>query len=125
MASRPAGVTLVAVIVWIQGLFTLIGGILALIGAPMTGTMAGGYFTIAIISIILGIVTVAVGVGLLRGTNIARVLTTIVLILSLANAVYSIIANPASVVTPLISAVLAVIGLILLYTGRANDYFRR
>ncbi|GAA2228716.1 hypothetical protein N1031_05775 [Herbiconiux moechotypicola] len=124
MARRPAGVTLVAVIVWIQGLFTLLGGIFSLVAAPAGGELAGPLAASAIISIILGVITIAVGVGLLRGSGVARVLTTIVLLLSIANAIYVLLAQPATILGPVVSALLAVVGLIMLYTSRANAYFR-
>ena len=124
MAQRPGGVTLVAVIVWIQGLLTLIGGIIALIGAFAPGVVGGAFLAVAIISIIIGIITIAVGFGLLRGSNGARILTTIVLVISLATAIFSMFSTN-SFWSQLVSALLAVIGLILLYTQRANDYFRQ
>jgi hypothetical protein len=117
-------VTLVAVIVWIQGLLTLIGGIIALIGAFAPGVVGGAFLAVAIISIIIGIITIAVGFGLLRGSNGARILTTIVLVISLATAIFSMFSTN-SFWSQLVSALLAVIGLILLYTQRANDYFRQ
>jgi hypothetical protein len=123
MAQRPGGVTLVAVIVWIQGLLTLIGGIIALIGAFAPGAVGGAFLAVAIISIIIGIITIAVGFGLLRGSNGARILTTIVLVISLATAIFSMFATN-SFWSQVVSALLAVIGLILLYTQRANEYFR-
>ncbi|MFB2599670.1 hypothetical protein ACEXQE_17920 [Herbiconiux sp. P17] len=123
MAARPGGVTLVAVIVWIQGLLTLIGGIIALIGAFAPGAAGGAFLAVAIISIIIGIITIAVGFGLLRGSNGARILTTVVLVISLATAIFSMFATN-SFWSQVVSALLAVIGLILLYTQRANEYFR-
>ncbi|SDY86083.1 hypothetical protein [Herbiconiux ginsengi] len=123
MAQRPGGVTLVAVIVWIQGLLTLIGGIIALIGAFAPGVVGGAFLAVAIISIVIGIITIAVGFGLLRGSNGARILTTVVLVISLATAIFSLFTTN-SFWSQVVSALLAVIGLILLYTQRANEYFR-
>ena len=121
MAARPAGVTLIAVIVWINGLLSVIGGIVALIAG---GSAA---LTAAIVSIILGVLTIAVGVGLLRGSRVARVIATIFLVLSLASAIYSVvvgIAAPGSIIVPIVSGVLALIALILLWSSRASSFFR-
>ena len=121
MAARPAGVTLIAVIVWINGLLSIIGGVIALVGG---GSAA---LTAAIVSIILGVLTIAVGVGLLRGSRVARVIATIFLVLSLASAIFSIvvgIASPSSIVVPLVSGVLALVALIMLWTSRASAFFR-
>lgn len=112
--SRPAGVTVVAVIVWITGLLQVIGGLLTIL-IPFVG----------IISIILGIITIVVGSGLLGGSNVARVLTTIVLALNLASAVFSITGGSNASWSSIISGILALIGIVLLYTRAANAYFRR
>jgi LytS/YehU family sensor histidine kinase len=121
MATRPAGVTLIAVIVWINGLLSIIGGIVALVSGGSAALPA------AIVSIIIGILTIAVGVGLLRGSRVARVIATIFLVLSLASAIYSIvvgIAAPGSIIVPIISGVLALVALIMLWSSRASSFFR-
>lgn len=123
MAKRPGGVTLVAVIVWIQGFLSAFGGFLLMVRANTPNGTMSGFNLIGLISLVLGIVTIIVGVGLLRGSSTARVLTTLVLVLSIASAIYAMIAT-GNVATQIISALLAVIGLILLYTKAASDYFR-
>ncbi|MGK9146106.1 hypothetical protein KXS11_00575 [Plantibacter flavus] len=123
MAKRPGGVTLVAVIVWIQGFLSAFGGALLMIGANTPNGSMSGFSIIGLASLILGVVTIIVGVGLLRGSRTARVLTTLVLVLSIASAVYAMVTT-GNVATQLISVLLAVIGLILLYTKAASDYFR-
>lgn len=123
MAKRPGGVTLVAVIVWIQGFLSALGGFFLMVGATTPDATMRGFNFIGLISLILGIVTIIVGVGLLRGSSTARVLTTLFLVLSIASAVYAMVTT-GNVATQLISVLLAVIGLILLYTKAASDYFR-
>jgi hypothetical protein len=129
--KRPGGVTLVAVIVWISGALQVIGGVVALITASTTAEVngvpgsAGSLTAGAIVSIVLGVITVIVGAALLRGSQLARVLTTIVLALNLASAIYLLVAVPSSLWQGVISGVLALIGIILLYTRSANAYFRR
>jgi hypothetical protein len=123
MAKRPGGVTLVAVIVWIQGFLTGLGGALLMIGANTPNGNLAGMNVAGLVSLILGIVTIIVGVGLLRGSGTARVLTTVVLVLSIASAVYAMVTT-GNVAAQLVSLLLAVIGLILLYTKAASDYFR-
>jgi hypothetical protein len=124
-------VTLVAVIVWITGALQVIGGVIGLITSSTTAEVngvpgsAGSIAATAIVSIVLGLITVAVGVALLRGSQLARVLTTIVLALNLASAVYLIAGVPSSLWQGVINGVLALIGIILLYTRSANAYFRR
>lgn len=129
--KRPGGVTLVAVIVWISGALQVIGGVIGLITASTTAEVngvpesAGTLTATAIVAIVLGVVTVVVGAALLRGSQVARVLTTIVLALNLASAVYLLLAVPTSVWQGILNGVLALLGLILLYTRSANAFFRR
>ena len=125
MATRPAGVTLVAVIVWITGLLQIIGAIFGLIAV---GSLAEGVRGLAaaslIVTLIIGVITIAAGVGLLRGSNVARVLVTIFLVLSIASAIYSLVSGGSSIALPIVTAVLALLGIILLFTGRASAFFR-
>ncbi|MET3508801.1 MULTISPECIES: hypothetical protein [Plantibacter] len=123
MAKRPGGVTIVAVIVWIQGFLSALGGALLMVGANTPNGNLQGMQVAGLVSLILGIITIIVGVGLLRGSSVARVLTTIVLVLSIASAVYAMVTT-GNLATQIISLLLAVIGLILLYTKAASDYFR-
>ncbi|MFB2597063.1 hypothetical protein ACEXQE_04645 [Herbiconiux sp. P17] len=128
---RPGGVTLVAVIVWISGALQVIGGVIGLITASTTAEVngvpgsAGTLTATAIVAIVLGVITIVVGAALLRGSQIARVLTTIVLALNLASAIYLLVAVPTSLWQGIINGLLALLGIILLYTRTANAYFRR
>ena len=115
---RPGGVTLIAVLTWINGLIGIVAGISALV----SGAGAAGW-----IALILGVVTLAVGVGLLRGNNLARVLATIVFVLNIINTILVFIPGVqpgANVWTAIGTGVLSLIGLGLLYTSRANEFFR-
>jgi hypothetical protein len=90
------------VIVWISGALQVIGGVIGLITASTTAEVsvvsgsAGSLTATAIVAIVLGVITIAVGAALLRGSQIARVLTTIVLALNLASAIYLLVAVPTS-----------------------------
>jgi hypothetical protein len=114
--TRPGGVTLVAVIGIITGILQALTGLLALFAG-------GGAAAAGIIALIIGIFTIIVSVYLLRGSRLARVLVTISFVLSLASAVYAIIVTPSNPWSAIVSGLLALIGIILLYTRRANDYF--
>ncbi|MCD2443561.1 hypothetical protein LQ757_14870 [Agromyces sp. SYSU K20354] len=118
--TRPGGVTLVAVLAWISGALQILGGIIVLIG----GTEVPGATTAAWVAIIIGIITILVSLGLFRGSNTSRVIVTIVFVLNLASAVYVMFAVPAQLWSAVISGAAALIGLILLYTARANEFFR-
>lgn len=116
---RPTGVTIVAIIVLLNGLLTTIGAIV--------GLTAGEHVASSVVSLILGILTILVGAGLLTGSRLSRLLTTIVLVLSLAGAIFGMGAvgfGAWAVFWPLVSALLSLVGLVLLYSKQANAYFR-
>jgi hypothetical protein len=111
---RPAGVTVIAVLTWINGAINIASGIISLIGGGGTP----GWITLA-----LGVVTLAVGVGLLNGSNVARIIATIVFVLSVAAAIY-LLFNGGTLWSAIVSGGLSLIGLILLWTGKSNSFFK-
>jgi hypothetical protein len=114
--DRPFGVTLVAVIAWISGALQVLSGIFALFALrPLIGS----------VSIVIGIVTILVSIGLFGGRSGARVIVTIVFLLNIAAAIWIAFSQPDQMVGALLGAVLPLIGMILLYTSRANAYFAR
>jgi hypothetical protein len=121
---RPGGVTLVAVLVIINGILGIIGGVVAIAAVAAAG--AGGAIVLAIIPLVLGVLTFLVGLSLLRGGQIARGLTTVVLVIDLAFAIFAIFQNlgSASIWSPIVSGALALIGIVLLWTRRASEFFR-
>ena len=117
---RPGGVTLVAVIAWISGAVNIIAGVLLLIAAIMAPTA----LWFGLVQLALGIITIVVSLGLLRGRNPARIVVTIVFVLDLISAVVVVLFQQALVWSGVVSGVLVVIGLVLLWTRRANEFFR-
>lgn len=129
--KRPGGVTLVAVLAWISGVLNVLGGIILLIGLGAGGTTVDGVAVdggvgaaAAWISIVIGILTIAVGLGLLRGANIARIIAAIVFVLNVISSVYTLIAHGVGNWTAIISGALALVALILLFSPKANEFFR-
>ena len=120
-ASRPGGVTLVAVITWVTGLLQIIPGLVILFNP----SAFPGSALLAWLIIIVGIITVIVGASLLGGSKVARVLVTLSLMLSVAGAIVTALFAPAQAWSAISSGLFAVIGLILLWTGRASDWFNR
>jgi hypothetical protein len=118
--NRPGGVTLVAVLAWISGAVNIIAGILLLIAA----IMAPAALWFGLVQLALGIITIVVSVGLLRGSSTARLVVTIVFVLDLLSALFVIFFQQAQVWSGVVSGVVVVIGLILLWTRRAGDFFR-
>lgn len=119
--TRPGGVTVVSILAWISGLLQLITGILALAAAPGLPAVAIG----AWIAIVLGVITILVGAGLWRGRPTARFIATIVFIFDLVNGVVTLVTTPANAWAAIVGGLLALIGIILLWTRAASDFFRR
>lgn len=120
--TRPGGVTLVAVIAWINGLLMLLTGVLLFIGGVAADVAAVAW--VAWFSILIGAVTIVVGVGLLRGSNVARTVAAIVFVLNLITAVITMFTAPAQLWSAILSAILAIVGLVLLYSEKANAFFK-
>lgn len=120
--SRPAGVTFVAVLAWISAVLQIVLSILILTGvlAVSSVSIPSTWF-----ALVIGFVTLLVSFGLFGGRNIARVIVTVSLVLSIVGAVLQAIVhqNANVLVGSLITVVLALVGIVMLYTARANSFF--
>lgn len=117
--SRPFGVTLVAIIAWLSGAWSVVQGIVALIqGIPTWNVFA------AWVTIFIGAITIIVSLGLFKGDPSARIVVTIVFVVNVlvAAATASSGGIPWEIAIPTI--VLGLLGILLLYVGRANEFFR-
>lgn len=126
---RPGGITFIAVLAWIQGLFDIIAGVILLFNQHDAALIldfggSGPLITAAIIYILVGIIIIVIARGLLRGSNGARVVVTAFEILTLAGALFVMIAAPSQFVSALITAFIALVVILLLWTGRAAAFFR-
>jgi hypothetical protein len=120
--QRPGGVVLIAVLAWIGAALQIVSGVLVLtrvLSPQGVGAEA------AWVAIIVGLISFVVAFFLFSGSRVARILVTISFALSLLTAVFAILANPGNLVAPIISGLVAVVGIALLYTNRANEFFRR
>jgi hypothetical protein len=127
--KRPLGVTIVAALAIISGIFDAIGGIVLLTmqSDPAVVDGFGGVgvlVTLAIGSILLGALTLVVAWGLLRGNSTARIAATVLQWLSLASSIWIGITQPSTLATEIVSALLAIAILLLLWSGEATRYFR-
>ena len=118
--TRPGGVTVVAVLAWISGAVNIIAGGLLIFAA----IMAPDALWYGLVQLLLGIVTIVLSVGLLRGRPNARIVMTVVFVLNLISALFVIFFQQAQVWSGVVSGVAVVIGLVLLWTRRANEFFR-
>jgi hypothetical protein len=117
--NRPFGVTLVAIIAWLSGAWSIVQGVIALIqGIPTWNVLA------AWVTILIGAVTIAVSLGVFRGDPSARLVLLIVFAVNVLvhGATAAAGGLPWAVAIPTI--VLGLLGIVLLFTPRANTYFR-
>ena len=118
MTQRPLGVTLVAIIAWISGFLQIVGSIFVIIaGVFITPPALIGW-----LSLVIGIVTLIVGVGLWRGNPTARTVAAIVFIANIVLEVLGMFSGE-SLWSAISGSILSIIGLILLYTRSAREYF--
>ncbi|WP_127819312.1 hypothetical protein [Microbacterium sp. CPCC 204701] len=118
MAQRPLGVTLVAIIAWLSGFLQIVGSIFVILaGVFVTWPAIVGW-----ISLVIGIVTLIVGVGLWRGSPTARTIATIVFVVNIVFEVVGMF-NGESLWSAITGSALSIIGLVLLYTRAARQYF--
>lgn len=125
--QRPGGVTLVAVIIWILALLYVVGGVLSILTfwIPAIAINLGwglGFLWNGIVSVVLGIIAFIVSAGLMRGSGVARALMTIWFLISIVGAIFALINQ--NIWGGVISLVIAFIGILLLYAGRAATFFR-
>jgi len=124
--TRPASVTVVGVLAYIEGVLGVIGGVIILFtrnsmaGASNAGTVTG-ITASGIISIIVGGVMIVVARGLLDGSRVARIIVTIAMALNAVNGVLSLFT--LQFFSGIIELLWAVVILSLLYTSRANTFF--
>jgi hypothetical protein len=128
-ARRPAGVTLVAVLAWIEGALNVIAGVLLIVfqhepSVQNAWSSQASLITSAILTILFGVVVVLIAGGLLRGSGGARLVVTVVQVLSIAADAYTAWAFPGQFAWAAVSALVSLIIVILLWTGRASAFFR-
>ena len=130
-ARRPFGVTLIVALTVISGLLGLAAG--ALIVAlhknddllRRTEESSSTLLTVGIVSGVIGFVYLLVARGLARGSGFARFLVALVSVLNLIGGVYLLIARQEDVrLHGVVSAALALLILLLLYSKQANAFFR-
>jgi len=125
---RPAGVTLVAVLVWISGALDIISGIIVLVqsgNAEMNERFAGqtGYFSVGVTSIVIGIIAVVVAVGLWRGNLAARMIITVIEVLSIIGSLFLAVAYIGEPIGEWIGIAVSLIAVILLWSPKASTFF--
>ena len=102
--SRPVGVTILAILAFLEGLVSFFGG-LAIMGlasiailfpfkGPIMSLLGGGFFLIGGLLAIVGLIWFGIGMGLWNGKNWARIIAIILSILYLIGGLLSLSVPP-------------------------------
>ncbi|WP_395245654.1 hypothetical protein ACGGZK_07530 [Agromyces sp. MMS24-K17] len=125
--------TIVAVLAWIAGAIDLISGVLLFFLLPVQSVVdqfggTGALMTSAIGSVILGLIVVIVAGGLLKGNFAARLVITVVEVLSIIGSLFlawAYYGDRPEVVGEWIGIVVSLVVLILLWSRKASAFFSR
>lgn len=120
-SRRPGGVVLIAVLAWIGSAAQIVVGALVLAGVLNSPDVSRAA---AWIGLFVGVISFFVAFSLFAGRPWARVLMTVSFALSFLSAVFAVAAHPGSSAGSVVAGLTALVGIGLLYTARANDYFR-
>lgn len=129
-STRPAGVTIVAVLAWISGALDITSGMILLFQAGSESVVdgfggTGRFYSAAIGSIIVGVIVVILALGLLRGSATARTIITVVEVLSIVGSLFLAFAYLGAAVGEWLGIVFALIVLLLLWSRRSSEFFNR
>ena len=124
---RPAAVTVVGALVWVNAALDLVAGFFLLIGATIGGDDQATRTTWAVmgsVSLLVGALAAVIAFGLMRGNPIARIAITAIELVSIIASVSAAIANPSSAVNEIVSALVALAIILLLWSAESSRYFR-
>lgn len=124
---RPLGVTIVAILMIVNGIILMAGGAFGvstagILGAEVGGLLVGGIMAISSVVIALGIASLVIAWGLITGKGWAWVVTVILSIISIIMSIISIVAgNFGSIISLIINGVI----LYYMYRPDVKSYFGR
>lgn len=129
---RPGLVTLLLILVVIEGLFSIFVGLILVFtrdSITVTGDVQASSSSVAlwlgILLIVIGVVYLLVARGLANGNNFSRLLVAAVTLVNIAGSVWVLFAHPGGARwSTLGSILLGVIVLAILYSPKASAFFR-
>jgi hypothetical protein len=130
MPGRPVGVTVVAVIAFIQGIIGILMGIGLIVERnndsliEQIGQSSGQVQTYGWLALIWGVLAVLVGWGLWNGGDWARILVAILEVLQIAGGVYMLFAwNGTFLFQGIWQIIVGLVVLWLLFNPRSDQFF--
>lgn len=127
---RPGGVTLLIVLLWVQALLGIAGGVILILVhhnrsvIHNTHQTASALLAIGIVVLVIGLVTALIASALGRGSNFARWIVAIVSFLQLAGAIFTAIrVHGDSRVGAIVNGAIALIILYILFGERGSQQY--
>lgn len=129
--ARPIGVTLVAVFLLVSGVLGIIGGILGFIGAANTTSAPVEGFTLdstgigvlAGFTLVIAVLNVIFAFGILRGSRGARMIVTILQVLTIVSAIVALVTSGGELWHTIYSLMMPILIVALLWTGSGTKEF--
>ena len=127
---RPAGVTVIMVLTYLVGILDLVTGLVLLFGRDDatlqrdSGLSGGTLLTVAIVMILLAVFVILLAGALGRGSGGARMIIAFLMVLRLLLGIWGTIAiHSTTRWSSLVSALVALVVLLLLFSASANAWF--
>lgn len=115
-AKRPFGVTIVVFLMFLQGIFGVVVGIISAINwrndVPLT---------LSLVQVIIGLVYLAVAGALGRGNRAARMLIAVITVIVLIFGLFALFNN--AVWSGVIQMAISVVILLILFSRKASAFF--
>lgn len=129
-AQRPVGVVILMVILWIQAVIQMIGGIVLILARndadvlAQTDLSSGGMLAAGVVAILIGAITAIIANAIGRGSNFARWIVAIIATINLVSGIVLVFSITGHVIsTGLAEVVLALITLYILFGERGSKEF--
>ncbi len=127
---RPGGVTLLIVLLWLQALIGIAGGVVLIVvrhAASVqhnTHRSASTLVAVGIVILALGVITALIASSLGRGSNLARWIVVIVSLLQLVGAILTLIRVQGDTrIGAIVDGVIALVILYVLFGERGSQEF--
>jgi hypothetical protein len=119
--KRPLGVILTAILAFLVGLAQILSGIWLIIEPDTVGGLWQAGFVFFV-----GAIAIVVGFALLQGDRLARIVATVAFVLNVLVGVLGVFLVPIGAPWAIgtVGSILALIAIILLWTGRSSAFFR-
>jgi hypothetical protein len=129
---RPGLVTLLLILVVIEGLFSIFVGLVLVFtrdSVTVTGDVQTSSSSVAlwlgILLIVIGVVYLLIARGLATGNNFSRLLVAVVTVVNIAAALWLLFTHPGGARWSTVGSILlGVIVLAILYSPKASAFFR-